>query len=125
MKILGHGLLIFLVGMSISYAQELANPIMEIPDEDLDTCALGQVVRLNPDGDNFLAVRTGPGTQFDMIDKIHTGDQVWIFNQDGNWFGVVYDADFVECSPVDYKREYNGPGKKGWVFQKFVEVVAG
>ena len=106
-------------------AQQLEKPIMEIPEEDWDTCAFGKVANLNPDGDNFLAVRSGPSTASEMIDKIFDGEQVWIFNDEGNWIGIVYGADNIDCPPVQSPREYQGPGKKGWVFKKFIKMLAG
>ncbi|MEM8796880.1 MAG: SH3 domain-containing protein [Pseudomonadota bacterium] len=108
-----------------SHAQQLQKPIMETPEEDWDTCSFGKVANLNPDGDNFLAVRAGPGTDHAMIDKIHDGENVWIFNLEGPWLGIVYGAEGIDCPPVTAPREYQGPGKKGWVFEKYIQQIAG
>ena len=100
-------------------------PVMEIADGDFDTCAFGKVSGLNPRGDNFLAVRAGPGTNYKMLDKIHTNDKVWLFNEKGDWIGIVYDSEEVSCSPVKADRPYKGPGKTGWVHRKFITLLAG
>lgn len=106
-------------------ADELAVPVMMEADGDLDTCSLGKVVGLNPKGDNFLAVRAGPGTNFKMLDKIHTNDQVWMFSESKNWVGIVYGSQDINCSPIKTDKPYSGPGKKGWVHKKFITVLAG
>ncbi|MEM9278469.1 MAG: SH3 domain-containing protein [Pseudomonadota bacterium] len=106
-------------------AQQLQKPVMEVPEEDWDTCSFGKVANLNPEGDNFLAVRSGPGTGSAMIDKIFKGDKVWVFNLDGDWMGIVYGVEEVSCPPVESPREYQGPGKKGWVFGKYIKQIAG
>jgi hypothetical protein len=108
-----------------AFAQNLTVPVMEHAEGDLDTCGLGEVTGLNPAGDNFLAVRTGPGSKYKMIDKLHTGDRVWMFDYKGEWIGVVYGSDSIECSPIRKDRPYAGPGRKGWVHKKFVRLLAG
>ena len=60
-----------------------------------------------------------------MIDKIHTGDRVWMFSQRGKWIGVVYDSDAISCSPIAKDKVYDGPGRKGWVYGKYIRVIAG
>ncbi len=107
------------------FAADPVVPVMEIADGDLDTCAFGNVSGLNPGGDNFLAVRAGPGTNYRMLDKIHTGEKVWLFSHKGDWIGIVYGVEEVECSPVKADRPYKGPGKTGWVHKKFITLVAG
>ncbi|MDA7946167.1 MAG: SH3 domain-containing protein [Hyphomicrobiaceae bacterium] len=100
-------------------------PVMEIADGDFDTCAFGKVSGLNPRGDNFLAVRAGPGTSYRMLDKIRTDDKVWLLSNKGDWIGIVYGVDEVNCSPVKADRPYEGPGKTGWVHRKFITLLAG
>lgn len=100
-------------------------PIIEKADEDLDTCALGEVHGLKKDGDGFLAVRTGPGTANQQIDHVINGDRVWVFNQSGEWYGVVYGVDEVDCSPVEEDVPVRAEGKKGWVHSRWVRIIAG
>ena len=65
-------------------------------------CRFGKVRGLDPNGDNFLSVRTGPGTSYDEIDRIYNGDGVSICTQQGKWLRVKY-----------------GNGR-GWVYGKYV-----
>lgn len=68
-----------------------------------DACSrVGRVRGLDPNGDNFLAVRTGPGTGFQEIDRIFTGDKVSICSSKGKWYRVKYG------------------GGSGWVYGRYV-----
>ena len=53
------GMTIIVAGTALAVAQSLDVPVMVTANDDLDTCAVGEVYGLNPDGDNFLAVRAG------------------------------------------------------------------
>ena len=108
-----------------SQAQDLDVPIVERSQEDLDTCALGQVRRLKAQGDGFLAVRTGPDSNFRKIDELHNGDLVWIFDQRSDWYGVVYGVAELSCSPIDRDRFLPDWGKSGWIHSNWVDVIAG
>lgn len=110
---------------SSSFAQSLEVPIIERAQDDLDTCSFGQVARLKAGGDGFLAVRTGPGSKFRKIDEIHNGDDVWLFDQRGAWIGVVYGVSEVNCSPIKQNRPVPHIGEKGWVHEKWIDVIAG
>ncbi len=45
-------------------------PVMIGGDATLDPCSNTNIVgRLNPNGDNFLALRAGPGTKYPMLEK--------------------------------------------------------
>ena len=122
-------LTIFLIatvlGNAASRAGDLEVPVMVRADGDLDTCAFGEVTGLNPKGDNFLAVRSGPGSNYAMIDKLHAKDKVWMFGLQGSWIGIVYGINELNCSPVARDHVYQGPGKKGWVHKKFLVILAG
>ena len=108
-----------------SQTQGLDIPVMERGDEDLDTCAFGEVTGLDPNGDNYLAVHSGPGTDYRQIDKLHSQNQVWTFDRKGSWIGVVYGSDNIDCSPITADRQYDGPGKVGWVHEKYIRLIAG
>ncbi|KTF08185.1 SH3, type 3 domain protein, partial [marine sediment metagenome] len=41
------------------------------------------VMGLDPKGDGFLAVRTGPGSHYPMIARIHNGDRVGVYGAKG------------------------------------------
>jgi hypothetical protein len=104
-------------------------PVLVGGHDGLDACmTLGQVTRLDPKGDNFLAVREGPGTRYGKLDEIHTGDALHICDQKGKWFGVVYGEDGVDCqvsSPIAARNPYAGPCAAGWVHSDFIELIAG
>ncbi|WP_306132120.1 SH3 domain-containing protein [Roseivivax marinus] len=51
------------------------------------------VMGLDPNGDGFLAVRTGPGSQYPMIGKVHNGDRVGTYGARGPWFAISFGAD--------------------------------
>lgn len=108
-----------------SQAQELDVPVIEHASDDLDTCSYGQVTGLKEDGDGFLAVRSGPGSDFTKLDELHNEDKVWLFEQTGEWIGIVYDTNELSCSPIFIDREVPYEGKKGWVHQNWIEVLAG
>jgi hypothetical protein len=73
------------------------------PTKSADACKrFGKVRGLDVNGDNFLAVRTGPGTGFTEIDRLYTGNGVSICSQQGKWLQVKYG------------------GGSGWVYGKYV-----
>ena len=100
-------------------------------DPELDACgSQGQVTGLNPDGDNFLAVRVGPGVQYEKIDELHKGEVVNICEGEGGWLGIVYRKDgdgFSECgvgTPLPF-GPYAGPCKTGWISERYIVIIAG
>lgn len=99
---------------------------------DLDACGgFGQVTGLNPEGDNFLAVRSAPTTQAEEIDSLAQGAGVFMCDYAQGWVGVVYtlsDSDETDCgagSPVANVQDYSGPCRSGWVSEQYVELIAG
>ncbi len=74
-----------------------------VPKPPADACnRFGKVRGLDPNGDNFLSVRTGPGTSYEEVDRIYNGNGVSICSQQGKWLRVKYG------------------GGRGWVFGKYV-----
>ncbi|MFD1950441.1 hypothetical protein ACFSGX_06635 [Sphingomonas arantia] len=101
-------------------------------DAELDACpSLGAVVGLDPKGDNFLSVRSGPGgTPYRETDRIGTGRRVAICADRGAWLGIVYPQGDgpVNCgvaTPVPRPSAYRGPCRSGWVHRRHVRVIAG
>ncbi|WP_062213131.1 hypothetical protein [Aureimonas sp. AU12] len=100
-------------------------------EAELDACAsLGQIVRLDPKGDNFLSVRNGPGSQRLELDRLGAGALVTICDERGPWLGIVYPAPGTQTdcglsSPRQTRSPYDGPCRSGWVHGRFVDVVAG
>ena len=90
------------------YAQALDIPIVDDCVADQAACyATSQVAGLDPNGDGFLAVRTGPGSDYRMIDRLHNGDVVEHITSQGPWRGVRYG------------------GRKGWVHGNWLQDLAG
>jgi hypothetical protein len=97
---------------------------------DLDACtASGSVVGLDPRGDNFLSVRSGPGgPPYKEADRINTGQRVAICEEKGAWLGVVYSLDRQDCgvaTPRPKRSVYTGPCRSGWVHGRYVGDRAG
>ncbi len=106
-------------------------PVMVGGNAEADACgAVGEVRGLREGGDGFLAVRTGPGAAYPIVDKIGNGQLVYLCDAtaDGVWLAVVFSSDEDECgvtSPLRSRQPYKGPCRSGWVKATWVEVVAG
>lgn len=105
-------------------AAELDVPVIEEGgDGQMANCASSTVAGLDPRGDGFLAVRSGPGSQYRKIGELHNGDVVYEFDRKGDWAGIVWGESSVNCSstttrPVPYRN-------KGWVHRKWLKDLAG
>ena len=112
-----------------AFAQDGAT-VMVGGEPSMDACSMyGAVSGLDPQGDNYLSVRLGPGTQHQRIDRLGPDQKLWICDQKGNWLGVVYTKDdTLDCgvsSPQAARAPYSGPCKAGWVYKKYVTLLAG
>lgn len=111
-----------------AHSQTLDVPVMVGGEADLDACTgLGRIARLNPAGDGFLAVRNGPATDYAKIDELYNGDEAYLCQQDGSWWGIVYGG-IGGCgvsSPVPRRMAYRGPCRAGWVHGRYVDFIAG
>jgi len=68
-------------------AQVLDVPIYEAEsDGQAANCGGGKVIGLKAGGDGFLAVRTGPGSNYRKIGELHNGDSVMIFDEKNGWY---------------------------------------
>lgn len=110
-------------------AQE-AIPVQVGGEPTLDACGgYGAVTGLDPQGDNFLSVRAGPGTRHARIDRLGPDRPLWLCDRKGNWIGVVYatepDQDCRVSAPQATRAPYDGPCKSGWVYEKYVTQLAG
>lgn len=84
---------------------------------------LGEVVGLDPDGDGFLAVRSGPGTQYAQIDHLYEATEVYVCGYDTAWRAIVYPADGRDCGVsglIDGPRGYDGPCFRGWANARWI-----
>lgn len=105
-------------------------PVMVGGEPSLDACGIyGAVSGLDPQGDNYLSVRLGPGTRYQRIDRLGPDQKLWICDQNGNWLGVVYTKDgALDCGvakPQAMRAPYDGPCKVGWVYKTYVTPLAG
>lgn len=92
-------------------------------DGQAANCMSSVVSGLQAGGEGFLAVRSGPGTQYRKLEELHNGDVVIVFEYRGSWAGIVYRTSEVRCSstttaPVTYER-------KGWVHTNWLRPLAG
>ncbi len=99
---------------------------------EMDACsAVAEVAGLNPRGDGFLSVRSGPGRDFQKTDMLYNGDTVYLCDGEGEWLGVVYgspEAPVSSCavaSPKSARQPYDGPCPSGWVHSRWVRLTAG
>ncbi|MHC2107033.1 integron [Methylobacterium sp. CM6246] len=121
--------LVFAVGGAIGQPH-LDVPIYAGGDNRFDACGgNGQVVGLDPNGDGFLSVRSGPGGRpFREVDRLYNGNLVAICTENGPWMGVVYGTRGTDCNvdtPWPVKQAYTGPCKAGWIHFRYLKVIAG
>ncbi len=106
----------------------LDRPVIVGGRADVDACSgTGSVRGLNPQGDNFLAVRSGPSAKYTKLDELHTDDIVYLCDEVGKWLGVVYTPGDTDCgvfTPWPSARPYTGPCRVGWVFRKYIRPLA-
>jgi hypothetical protein len=91
----------------------------------------GRIVGLDPSGDGFLSVRSGPGGKpYREIDRRYNGQEVLVCGQKGPWLSVVYHASgrWSSCGLQNYGPDlvpYAGPCRYGWVHSRSVDIYAG
>jgi len=103
-------------------------PVMIGGSPDQDACpGAGVIVRLDPRGDGFLSVRSGPASSYAEMDRLYNGNQVHICGGNGSWLAIVYGGDDRQCDVGrvwPQRLAYTGPCKYGWVFSRYVSVTA-
>ena len=73
-------------------------PVYVGGNDGLSTCmSSGTVLGLDPNGDGWLAVKSGPGLDFARIDVLYNGQDVSICDQVGPWMAVVYSKRGQDC----------------------------
>lgn len=102
-------------------------PVMVGGSSDFDACGgTGQVAELDPNGDYYLSVRTGPGTKYNEIDRLPMGAVVFLCDERSSWYGIVYpDGDCGVMTPVFPRQPYEGVCRSGWVYKKYISIVTG
>jgi hypothetical protein len=77
-------------------------------------------------GRSTLAVRNGPGTGFERVDRLANGTRVFLCDRSGDagWVGIVYasepGADCGLSAPITPARAYNGACRSGWVRSNYL-----
>lgn len=105
--------------------------IIGLDGPEYDACgSQGRVVGLDPRGDNFLAVRSGPASDFAKIDEVYSDFTLQLCEKRGQWWGVVYHPSgrSEACgvtSAVPSPQAYRGNCRAGWVYDRYVTVTAG
>jgi len=96
-------------------------------NDGLGLCAAGKVIGLDPRGDNFLSVRSGPGGQpFRELDRLFSAETVYVCGRTAAWYAVVYPATrkfLQDCDIVGQGRAYEGSCRHGWVYSRYVKVL--
>jgi hypothetical protein len=120
-------LLLSLVAIGAAPATSLAVPAIVGKVPEYDACdSSGEVKELDPHGDGFLAVRSGPGSQYQMIDKLLEGQSVFVCDDRGQWLGIVYTRGNEDCGVSSaLSRPYSGPCLSGWVHRNWITITAG
>ncbi|MEG6507921.1 SH3 domain-containing protein [Methyloligella sp. 2.7D] len=112
-----------------THAEPRTIPVIAGQNAGYDACGtVGQVAGLDPNGDGFLAVRAGPQSDYDLLDKLQNGEYVYVCDQSGKWYGVVYGPPGRDCGvthPWPQAAAYKGPCFSGWVFGKYIREAAG
>jgi hypothetical protein len=66
----------------------------------------------------FLDVKAGPGPEFERIDKLYNGAEVFVCGNHGDWVSVVYGPmgrwTLQYGLNTPWRTAYNGPCSSGW-----------
>jgi hypothetical protein len=95
-------------------------PVIITSHQEDDPCGVGVVEGLDAHGDGFLDVKAGPGPEFERIDKLYNGAEVFVCGNHGDWVSVVYGPMgrwTLQCglnTPWRQTMAYNGPCSSGW-----------
>ena len=105
-------------------------PVMYGQEAELDACtSQGVVQKLDTKGDNFLALRAGPGANYKMLAKLKSGQKVAMCDSKPGWLGVVvFPTADDQCgtnTSLDKPAPYSGPCQSGWVAEKYILQVSG
>jgi hypothetical protein len=95
---------------------------------DTASCASGVVTGLDPRGDGFLAVKSGPHLKFSRIDQLFNGQSVYLCEARGDWIGIVYPTESrcgVGPTAWSVTDSYSGPCSSGWVHKAWIRGTAG
>lgn len=90
----------------------------------LDLCNYAKVKMLKPG--QHLSVRSGAGVHYRNVDRLRADTEVYICDEQGDWFKVFYGSG--SCSQtlrdgIDSKE--TASCKSGWVNRKWIDVISG
>lgn len=67
-------------------------------------------------GKGFLAVRTGPGANYQQIGELYRGDEIAVWDRAGGWYRV-------QCmSGTCLNPLWGQPDPNGWVYGKYLDI---
>jgi len=67
-------------------------------------------------GAGFLAVRSGPGSSFAQQGEVYLGDEIAVWERQGNWY-------YVHCMAGRCTQPLWGqPTPQGWVYGKYLSI---
>jgi hypothetical protein len=77
---------------------------------------------------SYVTTRSGPGAQFKEIDRLHSGRDVYICDERGDWFKIFYSASNRPCGStssngLDVQKAKDC--QSGWVEKKWIDVISG
>lgn len=104
---------------ALSQTLDAPFPIPSVYPEEAG-CGIHYVAGLDPAGDGFLAVRTGPGTGHRKIDEVHNGDVVYTCVRSGAWRGIVYTG---SSQQNEHRPQHDT--LRGWVHSNWLINGAG
>jgi len=67
-------------------------------------------------GNGFLAVRSGPGSNYAQHGELYRGDEISVWERNGNWYYVYCMAGQCE-TPL-----WGQPTPQGWVYGKYISI---
>ena len=67
-------------------------------------------------GNGFLAVRSGPGSGYSQHGELYRGDEISVWERQGNWYFVACMAGRCEA-PL-----WGNPSPQGWVYGKYLDI---
>ncbi len=95
--------------------------IATLPGTALAGDCTGNVVGVRPisqynhaAGNGFLAVRAGPGTNYAQIGEVYLGDEISVWERQGNWI-------YISCMNGRCLNPLWGDtGPQGWAYGKYL-----
>ena len=123
-------LLTMLLGANAALAGGSKVPVIYGKEAELDACPSGgEVQNVDKGSDQFLALRSGPGTNYDMVAKLKTGQKFAMCDSKPGWIGIIVFPNEKDLCGADSSQKkpipYNGPCLSGWVSEKYVKQISG